>query len=130
MSFQVGKDSTDIANSKLWPFILRDPLKLHVWISGIRQEPLVGLSLSFKFNLIIFSFNGFRMRTCYARPRIVYILSWDDRLFLRKKIKKFPFQGGGSLGRRPVDSLLLFKHFRVAFFPSLKLKQKFLKSVL
>ena len=31
-----------------------------------------------------FSFNGIRMRTCYAWPKIVYILSREDRLILRK----------------------------------------------
>ena len=31
-----------------------------------------------------FSFNGIRMRTCYARPKIVYILSREDHLILRK----------------------------------------------
>ena len=30
-----------------------------------------------------FSFYGVRMRTCYARPEIVYILSREDRLILR-----------------------------------------------
>ena len=32
-----------------------------------------------------FSFYGVRMRTCYARPEIVYILSREDRLILRKE---------------------------------------------
>ena len=32
-----------------------------------------------------FSFYGVRMRTCYARPETVYILSREDRLILRKE---------------------------------------------
>ena len=31
------------------------------------------------------SFYGVRMRTCYARPETVYILSREDRLILRKE---------------------------------------------
>ena len=65
------------------------------------------------------------MRTCYARPRIVYILSREDRLILRKESPANFFFRGGSLGWRPVDSLLLFEQSRVAFFPSLKLQQNF-----
>ena len=50
---------------------------------------------SLKFTPFNFSFNGFRMRTCYARPRIVYILSREDRLILRKESPaKFFFRGG------------------------------------
>ena len=51
-----------------------------------------------KKNNIYFSFNGIRMRTCYARPKIVYILSREDRLILRKEsMGKFIFFPGEGL---------------------------------
>merc|ERR1712240_732396 len=43
------------------------------------------VSFSLKFTTFNYSFNGFRIRTCYARPRIIYILFREDRLILRKE---------------------------------------------
>ena len=85
---------------------------------GTRRKPSVGLSFPCKLNLINFSFNGFRMRTCNARPWIVYILSREDRLFLREENPNISFSGGGSFGWRSVDSLLLANIFaRPIFLP-------------
>ena len=70
-----------------------------------------------------FSFNGVRMRTCYARPEIVYILSREDRLILRKEsMGKFIFfPGGVSVSSLVILSLFIDK-FHVAFLFSLKIK--------
>ena len=52
---------------------------------------------SLEFTTFNYSFNGFRMRTGYARPQIVYILSREDRLILRKENPaKFFFLWGGD----------------------------------
>ena len=66
---------------------------LYWWDS---PETVGWVILFLKFNLVNFSFNGFRMRTCNARPRIVYILSREDRLFLREENPNISFSGGGK----------------------------------
>ena len=63
------------------------------------------------------------MRTCYARPEIVYILSREDRLILRKEsMGKFIFfPGGVSVSSLVILSLFIDK-FHVAFLFSPKIK--------
>ena len=70
-----------------------------------------------------FSVNGVRMRTCYARPEIVYILSREDRLILRKEsMGKFIFfPGGASVSILVILSFFVDK-FHMAFLFSLKIK--------
>ena len=81
-----------------------------------------GVSFSLKFTTFNYSFNGFRMRTCYARPWIVYILSREDRLILRKESPaKFFFWGGRGFGWRPGDSFVIFRTISRGLFYSLKL---------
>ena len=86
---------------------------------GTRRKPSVGFSFPCKLNLINFSFNGFRMRTCNARPWIVYILSREDRLFLRKENPNISFsEGEEGFGWGSVDPLLLVNIFaRPIFLP-------------
>ena len=56
------------------------------------------------------------MRTCYARPEIVYILSREDRLILRKEsLANFIFfLGGTSISILVILSLFIDKS-HVAF---------------
>ena len=71
-----------------------------------------------------FSFNGIRMRTCYARPEIVYILSREDRLILRKEslwANLFSFLGESPSVVFVILSIFIDK-FHVAFLFSLKFK--------
>ena len=63
------------------------------------------------------------MRTCYARPKIVYILSREDRLILRKEsLGKFIFfLGGASVSSLVILSLFIDKfHVTFLFSPEIK----------
>ena len=68
------------------------------------------------------------MRTCNARPWIVYILFREDRLFLREENPKFfLFQGGGGPRLAVCRFLVDCKHSRRAYLSFLKVKIKILK---
>ena len=90
---------------------------LYWWDS---PETVGWVILFLKFNLVNFSFNGFRMRTCNARPWIVYILSREDRLFLREENPNISFSGGGKPRLAVCRFLVNCKHFRVAFLSYLQ----------
>ena len=94
---------------------------LYWWDS---PETVGWVILFLKFNLVNFSFNGFRMRTCNARPRIVYILSREDRLFLREENPNISFSGGGeaSAGGLSIPCYLQTFSRGLSFFPKIKIK--------
>ena len=64
------------------------------------------------------------MRTCNARPWIVYILSREDRLFLREENPNISFSGGGeaSAGGLSIPCYLQTFSRGLSFFPKIKIK--------